>query len=738
MGPGDRTSNTAAPGASSRHLSLQAIFIAATFLSAALLFAVQPMFAKLVLPRLGGAPAVWSVAMVFFQAGLLAGYGYAHLLTHYAPGRRSVVIHVALMAAACLWLPLSIASGWNRPGDGGEAFWLLGLFAVSIGPPFFALAANAPLLQTWFARADHPSAHDPYFLYAASNVGSFLALLSYPALVEPFIRLGDQARLWALGFVVLILLIATCGLLIWRTPGRGSDAPLPDDMTVPAPTWRDAAIWVALAAVPSGLLVAVTAHISTNVAAVPLLWVVPLALYLLTFAIVFQRRPTIPHWLIVQAQPVFVFLLLVLTLFSLFDDILIVIAIHLVVIFVCTLMCHGELARRRPPARYLTSFYMWMSFGGMVGGIFTSLAAPYAFNWVMEYPILIGLAVLARWLMPQPATKGERAVRYGLATISVLIVLFWNYQFGLAMALAALFLRIPAIPAVLVAGLLMHGTFLAERSGQAVYLRSFFGVHQISESSRGEFRVLSHGTTVHGAQRIRDRNGRPEVGRPEPAAYYSYTSPLGELLKSVRARRGGAIRYGIVGLGTGSLACHAWPDDRVDYFEIDPVIVRIARDPARFTFLEWCGQRATITLGDARLTLAEAPDSTYDIIIVDAFSGDAIPVHLLTREAMAIYLQKLRPGGLLAMHLSNRNLELASVAVGVASSHGLVTRVAESSDEPTMRLGSTVAAIARAAEDFGTLAQTQDWELREADPSQRVWTDDYSNIVGALLRKWQE
>jgi hypothetical protein len=737
MGTRDLPHDTLAPGASSRHLPLLATFTFAIFLSAALLFAMQPMFTKLVLPRLGGAPAVWSVAMVFFQAALLAGYGYAHLLTRYAPGRRSVVIHVASMVAACLWLPLSIAPGWSRPGETGEAFWLLGLFAVSIGPPFFALAANAPLLQAWFARSDHPSAHDPYFLYAASNVGSFLALLSYPTLVEPFTRLGDQTRLWALGFIILILLIAVCGALVWRAGDRMPDAPLPDTEAAASPTWRDAAIWVALAAVPSGLLVAVTAHISTDVAAVPLLWVVPLALYLLTFVIVFQRRPVIPHWLVVQTQPVFVFVLLVTTLFVSFDEILVVITVHLIVFFVCTLMCHGELARRRPPARDLTSFYMWMSFGGMVGGILTSLAAPYAFNWVMEYPILIALAVLARWLMPLPATKGERTVRYGLAALSVLITIFWNYQLGAAMAVAALFLRIPAIPAVLVAGLLMQGTFLAERSGQAAYLRSFFGVHQISESNRGQFRVLSHGATVHGVQRIRDHNGRPEFGRPEPLAYYFFTSPMGELIKAVRARAGGAIRYGVVGLGTGALACHAWPSDTVDYFEIDPVIVRIARDPARFTFLEWCGQRTTVTLGDARLTLADVPDETYDVLIVDAFSGDAIPVHLLTREAMAIYLQKLRPGGLIGLHLSNRNLELASVAVGLAASHGLVTLVTESADdEQSMRLGSTVAVIARKPEDFGTLAQSKDWELRQPNPSQRVWTDDYSNIVGAMMRKW--
>src|SRR5688572_18356066 len=350
-----------APDRASQLMLLLVSFTAAIFLSAALLFAVQPMFTKMVLPYLGGAPAVWSVAMVFFQACLLAGYGYAHLLTYYAPGRRSVMIHLAVMVVACFWLPLSIATTWGRPPAVGEAFWLLGLFAVSIGPPFFALSANAPLLQAWFARTDHPAAHDPYFLYAGSNIGSFLALMSYPTLIEPFIPLGGQTRLWAGGFVLLILLIGGCGYLLWQAPDKPpTAAPVaaPENTSVveAPPTWRDVAIWVALAAVPSGLLVAVTAHISTDIAAVPLLWVIPLALYLLTFVIVFSRTPIIPHWLVVEVQPIFILGLVAVVVFEPIRMILALTAVHIAVFFVCTLMCHGELAKRRPAARYLTSF----------------------------------------------------------------------------------------------------------------------------------------------------------------------------------------------------------------------------------------------------------------------------------------------------------------------------------------------------------------------------------------------
>src|SRR3954454_12271539 len=427
------------------HLLLP-VLTAAIFLSAALLFAVQPMFTKMVLPRLGGAPQVWSVAMVFFQAALLAGYGYAHLLTRYAPGRPSVLIHIAVIIAASLMLPLSIARGWGQPPEVGEAFWLLGLFAVSIGLPFFALAANSPLLQAWFARTNHPSAKDPYFLYAASNVGSFLALLSYPLIIEPLIRLYDQTWLWTIGFYILILLIAGSGYLLrdWldvpasqspisaaaSTSARTSPpTSSPTSFPTSAPTWRDALTWVCLAAVPSGLLVAVTAHISTDVAAVPLLWVIPLALYLLTFVLVFASRPLVPHKLLVAIQPIFIIALAAVMIYEPVKMIVGVIAIHIGIFFVLALVCHGELARRRPAPEHLTAFYMWMSAGGMIGGIASGLIAPYTFNWIAEYPILIALAVLCRPGLALPKSYVEQIIFFGALAIAVLaLVLFRAFQ----------------------------------------------------------------------------------------------------------------------------------------------------------------------------------------------------------------------------------------------------------------------------------------------------------------------
>jgi hypothetical protein len=739
-------------GSARQNFALLVTFTAAILVSAALLFVVQPMFTKMVLPRLGGAPAVWSVAIVFFQAALLAGYAYAHLLTRYAPGRPSVIIHVVVSALATLALPLAIASGWGRPPAIGEALWLLGLFSASIGLPFFALAANAPLLQAWLARTDHPDARDPYFLYVASNIGSFLALLSYPALIEPLVTLGEQARVWSGGFYLLIVLLAGCGVWLWRSADHAPSAAADGRAETSPPGWRDAAIWVALAAVPSGLLVAVTAHISTDVAAVPLLWVLPLALYLLTFVIVFARRPVIPHWLAVDVQPLFVAGLILAILFDPFNTIFGQVAAHLAVFFVCALVCHGELARRRPAARYLTGFYLWMSLGGMIGGIATALVAPHVFNWVAEYPILIALAVLCRPGIILPQHRLARLALFGLlAGVAMILVgltlvptdpdeLPYKWIVGGLLLATAPFWRMPLAFAALVTLLLIGNHLIADRA-ETVRVRSFFGVAKISESPEGEFRILQHGTTMHGAQRVRDANGEPVLGPPEPLLYYYDGSAIAQAIDAAHARAAAPIRMAVIGLGTGSLACRAEPDDTLDFFEIDPAIIRIARDPNLFTFLSTCRPQVPITLGDARLTLAEAPAAAYDLIIVDAFSSDAIPIHLLTREAMAIYLSKLSDHGMVVLHVSNRHLELASVVAGIAAANGLVTRVNDIAEDETMgpyKYAGTVAAVVRRDEDFGALAQSKDWQLTTPDPRQRVWTDDYSNIVGSLLRKLEE
>jgi hypothetical protein len=792
--PLDNTSRgeTTAPG----RTAALTIFISAIFLSAALLFMVQPMFTKMVLPRLGGAASVWSCAIVFFQTALLAGYAYAHWLNRLAPGRACVIVHVAVLATAAISLPLGVAAGWERPPPAGEAFWLIGLFAASIGLPFFTLSANSPLLQAWFAASDDPAAKDPYFLFVASNIGSFLALLSYPFLLEPFVRLTDQSRLWSIGFFLLLLLIACCGILRWRWPSRmrsaaagstswpGSSRPstsvspetLEDKTWMPGPRpgmtqerrvnsdtadrgaaadappgWQDATFWMAMAAVPSGLLIAVTAYISTDIAAVPLLWVVPLALYLLSFIVVFARRPIVPHWLVVALQPLFIIALIGVIVLEPIKTIVWLIAIHVVVFFVCALMCHGELARWRPAPRYLTAFYLWLSAGGVIGGIASALVAPHVFNWLAEYPLLLALAVLCR---PGRALPRNGPWRYlvfsaliaaGLFLIlcayfpSVFDVRTFNRAVAALLIASVLFWRSPLAFAAIVGSVLFANQVLFDQS--VLSARSFFGVAKVVESPDHEFRILQHGTTLHGAQRIRDANGQPVTGPPELLLYYSDGSAIAQTIEAVRERTG-PIKFAVIGLGAGALACRASPDDTLHFYEIDPAIIRIARDPDLFSFLWICRPEVPITLGDARLTLADAADGAYDLIIVDAFSSDAIPIHLLTREAMATYLKKLSSHGMIVMHVSNRHLELASVVAGIAKANNLVARVNDSAEiednaGPYIFAG-TVAAVVRTDQDFGRLAQLRDWEPLAPDPRQWSWTDDYSDVFGAVLRKLRE
>ena len=370
---------TSQPSVASRNRVVLLTYTAAIFVSALLLFSVQPLFTKMVLPRLGGSPAVWSVAMVFFQSLLLAGYVYAHLLMRIKSRVIPIVVHLLLLLVAFAALPLTIAARWGEPPTSGYAIWLLGLFVASIGLPFFALAANNPLLQAWFVRTGHPDGADPYFLYASSNVGSFLALLSYPLALEPVFTLRMQNLIWTGGYGLLIVLIAACGLLLWRAPvsAIANDAAAESD--APAPSFSTRARWVFLAAVPSGLLIAVTAHISTDVAAAPLLWVLPLSLYLLTWVLVFQQRPLLPHKWVLWAQPAAIAGVIVLLAVGGEQNLLLTLGGHQLCFFVIAMACHGELARTRPPAKYLTGFYVALSFGGMIGGLFAGLIAPCIF-----------------------------------------------------------------------------------------------------------------------------------------------------------------------------------------------------------------------------------------------------------------------------------------------------------------------------------------------------------------------
>jgi spermidine synthase len=730
-----------------RHLPL--LYGMTLFVSALLLFSIQPMFARMVLPKLGGAPAVWSVAMVFFQTTLLAGYAYAHVLNHLLRSRRGAMLHLAFVALAAMALPIAVAPGWTAPPPDGTALWLFGLFAVSIGLPFFVLSATAPLLQSWFAASGHRQAGNPYVLYAASNLGSFAALFAYPVVVEPFLTLKTQTAVWSLGFGLFAVMLAVASLFTSGAAPVTARATPSDEVRANA---MERARWIALAAVPSGLVIAVTAHLTTDVAAAPFLWVLPLAIYLLTFVAAFRERPWIAHANVVRFAPFAVAPLAVSLIGG--DKVFWVtmIALNLVAFALLTLMCHGELYGRRPSPRRLTEFYLCTSFGGVIGGAFAGLLAPQIFNGNYEYPILVALAVLC---MPGFFAGGFRKTMTGVLPWllpSAILALVWSvarpslpetldlpFQVVLALLAAAMLFQRQQLArffALVVLSFTITGLW---RPGIAPIetVRSFFGVHKVAEVADGKVRILYHGTTIHGAQRVRNDDGTPVGGSPSLLSYYYPEGPMAEVIDAARAAHHGAFgRVAVVGLGTGTLACHSRPGENWTFFEIDPEVIRIARDPRLFTFMSGCAADAPVVPGDARLTL-EASPGQYDLIVLDAFSSDSIPVHLLTREALAGYLAKLSPRGVVIAHISNRHLDVASVVANVARSQGLVSFLREDDRAgdfmKTFQANARLVAMARSADDLGSVARK--WSPLPPDPKSALWTDDYSNVLGVMLRK---
>jgi spermidine synthase/uncharacterized membrane protein len=731
------------------------VYTVSIFVSALLLFSVQPLFTKMILPRLGGSPAVWSIAMVFFQSLLLGGYAYAHYLMTIRNRMIPVVVHLTLLIIALLTLPLAIRESWSSPPESGYALWLLGLFAVTIGLPFFALAANNPLLQAWFVRAGHPEARDPYFLYASSNIGSFLALLSYPVLLEPMLSLRMQNLLWTCGYGLLIVLIAGCGVLLLRAPPYQTLESTPGGAAAPAINSASRGRWIFLAAVPSGLLIAVTAHISTDVAAAPLLWVLPLSVYLLTWVLVFQARPLLPHRLMLLLQPLAIVGVIMLLAAGSERNLFVLLGGHLFCFFVIAMACHGELARTRPPAQHLTGFYVALSFGGMVGGLFAGLIAPFSFSWIAEYPILVALAALCRPGDQAPAPRWGRWYWGALALVAVMLI-----APSYLSAEAAQYLdhfRVPIIGAVAIAAMtaalilqagrwkfaatialaLLLIRILPGDRGHVETVRSFFGVHKIVVTTDGRYHLLMHGTTVHGAEKVLNDDGTPVTGRPEAISYYYKESGMGRAIAAVRARKGGPLRAAVIGLGSAALTCASQPGESWKFFEIDQAIVDIARDPKRFSFIQKCHPDLQPVMGDARLTFAKEPDGIYDLIVVDAYSSDAIPVHLATHEAMTIYKSKLAPHGAIVVHVSNRHLELASVIVGIANANNLKSWVYFNNPRRDKEyiFANNVVISARDESDVGDIAHSDAWKAAAPDKLQRVWTDDYSNILGAVWRR---
>jgi hypothetical protein len=734
-----------------------ALFALAVFVSAALVFVVQPMVTKLVLPSLGGSPAVWNTAMVFFQGALLAGYAYAHVLQRIRSIRGQVITHLVLLAVAALFLPLRINGLLGDPDPSAPISWLLLTLAVSIGAPFAVLSATAPLMQAWYARvrAHEPDGKNPYVLYAASNLGSFLALLSYPVVIEPILTLTGQRISWSVGYGLFTALVLGLAFVVWRRRTR-AEPPEPLAATSPIP-WRTRGLWVLLAAAPSSLMLGVTAHLSTDVASAPFLWVIPLALYLLTFVIAFQARPWIPMPVTFLVQAALVAAMIGMMPFQ-SGEWAFMFLVHIAAFFFTALMCHQILAARRPPPDRLTEFYLLLSLGGVLGGIFSALIAPVVFDVVREYPLVLVLTALLRPWGRGRFTPQQWALLLAVVLLTIgppllyaalrsnpelLAAVGWDTALSasrlafMAAGICAFLLRDRAL--LLAAALTMislSAHHVAERYDFRHTERSFFGVMRVAEFNDpgmgGVVHMMMHGTTLHGAQ------ARDPVEACRPALYYAPSTPIGQVADAVQIERP-AVSMGVIGLGAGAMAGYRRPADDMTFFEIDPMVDRIARDPRWFTYISDCAQGPVSTvLGDARLTLAREPDNRFDLLLVDAFSSDAIPTHLLTREAIADYLRVVKDDGVVILHLSNRHLELAMPTVNAARQLGAFDRhqiFVEREGLPVMAEASTEVLILSPSE-AGMALFEGDPRWRIIAPNEvRAWTDDYVNVVGAIMRE---
>jgi hypothetical protein len=717
------------------------LFAMAVFANAALLFTVEPMFSKMVLPLLGGTQAVWNTCLLFFQAMLLGGYLYAYALSRWLTLRRQLTVHAVVFLLSLFSLPIRVAGGWTPPAGGPPVPWLILLLTVSLGAPFLLLSSGAPLLQRWFSFTGHRSADNPYFLYAASNLGSLLALLAYPIVVEPNLRLTQQSRAWSVAYVALVALIAGCAWLVRRQP-VGQTVVISTAQT-PPPTLLTRLRWIALSFAPSSLLLGVTTYLTTDIAPVPLLWVVPLALYLLTFVIVFARRQVIPHELIIGLQTVAALSLAVVMAIGAQRHVTSLAPIHLIAFFSTALLCHGLLAQSRPGVDHLTEFYLWIALGGLLGGVFNVIIAPRTFDTVIEYPIAVVIACLLRPRLGDPAKPWSLTLDILLPfTLGAIIVWVvresyptklgehgWAIAAGIFAALCLGFAHRPlrfglGVAAVILGMAIGRGHDTTE----LLVRRSFFGVYRVRGYTN--YHALQNGTTTHGGQ-----NQQPNLRR-EPLTYYHKEGPIGQIFASLM-RDKPFRRVAVVGLGTGTVACYGRRGETWDYYEIDPIIVSIARNPRYFTYLRDCEPTIRIVLGDARLSLRTAPDSSYDLILLDAFNSDAIPAHLITREALALYLRKLAPDGAVAFHISNRYLKLQPVLSELARDAkvaGIVGADLNLSPAQTAmnKFTSEWVVLSRNATALADLYVHPGWNTLAPSGDVRVWTDDFSDILSVF------
>jgi hypothetical protein len=711
------------------------LFVLVTLTGSFLLFMVQPLAARMALPLLGGAPNVWNSAMLIFQALLLAGYTYAHALTR-LPLRWQAGIHLALLALAALSLPIALAD-LPRPTPGWEVLWVPALFALTIGPVFLLVSAQAPLMQRWFAAA--PGAGNPYALYAASNLGSFAGLLAYPLWLEPRLSLGEQSGLWAIGYGVLIALIALAAWSRWNVAAQAAAEPV--EAVAARPTRRQIVFWLALSAVPSGLMLSTTSLLTTDLMAMPLLWVIPLGIYLLSFSIAFSDSG---DWarILTRFAPVLLLLAGSLAMIS-GGQANPATAIAMVgLLFVLSVALHARLYEMRPDPSHLTLFYLVVAAGGVIGGGFTALLAPALFDWVYEHPILLLCAAALLPVRPLITRLGSYwqtgARRHAVAAVIVLVGagLAWaladatgrgdgTMVFALIVALTLLGLAVigarPAFVAIVALLMVGHGGLATLRASvEGDRTRSYFGVYVIEEVDGGKFRQLSHGTTVHGRQWL------DPARADEPTSYYGPRAGIAAALDSAAAD----ASIGVVGLGAGTLACFRQPGQDWTFYEIDPQVLAYS-DDGTFTFVRNCAPAARMVIGDARLELAKEPAARFDVLAIDAFSSDSIPLHLMTTEAFGTYQRVLADDGLLLVHVSNRFIDLAPMIAALTEATGWHGRVRADMEQQGEGLTASVwIALARSDARLGALEQASpfEWTALPA-PARRAWTDDNASIV---------
>ena len=741
------------------------LFSVASFLASALLFSVQPMIGKMVLPVFGGTPAVWNTCLVFFQGTLLCGYLFSYGTGRHGstgPRRISVFYLVgfsALLAAGYFMQPIVVKPGGNDQFSliGNPSLAVLGVLCGSATLPLVLVSATAPLVQGWFAQIGHPRSSDPYFLYAASNAGSLLALLAYPFVIEPNLGLTAQGHLWRTGFLILATLVVACGLVAWRLSRArpvASEALRRESQPAEASLqWATCARWIVLVFIPASWLMGVTAYLTTDLASIPLMWIMPLALYLLSFILTFARSTAGLARTGTLALP-YLIVALVLVMFAGFVHLL-WIPLHLIAFFTGCLACHGALAGLRPQSRHLSVFYVTIALGGLVGGIWNALVAPLIFDRVVEYPLALVLACL---VAPGFNTHKDgrvwkerlwdllfAGVVFGLTMIlatnqaglgdSVLSVLGVTIASGMGFLSCVKARRRPFRFALVVAGVSIAGAFVPGVSGRLLHIeRDFFGVLRVTYDAEHNVNRLFHGSTLHGQQSL------DPVLRREPSTYFTRSGPIGQVFNAMERRLNAAgTQVAIVGLGAGTLASYAQRGQRWTFYEIDPAVERIARDRRFFTYLQDCEAEAVdIILGDARHRLLGAPESAYQLIVLDAFSSDALPVHLFSREAIRLYRAKLAGSGLLLFHLTSRYLDLDPLIGRQAADAGVVCRICydlEVSDDATQagKQRSIWAVMAANEADLESLATDARWQAPTLRPDSAVWTDDYSDVASYLI-----